>query len=133
MDDTLQTIAVINKSAILKKLRNINIEKSNQVIVSQTEIDRNKNAIAESVCWIIEALTKIYYLVIIPKAVVDEIIDAATESTHLIFKRILSTYNIIISDEPCDDIFDFAHNVYEEFKCSVDIIPYDIVLIKGEE
>ena len=129
MDDTPQTIAVIDKSAMLKKLRNINIEKSNQVIMPQTEIDENKNMIAESVCWIIEALTKIYYMVIIPKAVVDEINDAATESTHLIFKRILSTYNIIISDKPCDDIYDFSDNVYKEFGCSVDIIPYNMILV----
>lgn len=131
MDDTLQTIAVINKSAILKKLRNIEeLNKlSNLVIIPQTEIDENKNMIAESICWIIEALTKIYYLVIIPQAAVDEINDAATESTYQIFKKVLSTSNVIISDKPCDDIYDFADNVYKEFGCSVDIIPYDMIMV----
>ena len=133
MDDTSKTIAVINKSAMLKKLRNINIEKSNQVIMSHTKIDENKNMIAESICWIIEALAKIFYLVIIPNAEVYEINDAAAELTHLIFKRILSTYNVIISGTPCDDIYDFADNVYKEFGCSVDIIPYNMILVKGEE
>lgn len=133
MKDPMKTIAVINNPAMLKKL--CNIEKLNK------ESDRGVmpqalmiNMIAESACRIIEELTKIYYLVVIPQAVIDEIHYATTESTRQIFKKVLSTRkNIIISDKPCDDIFDFADNVYEEFGCSVDIIPYDIVLIKGEE
>lgn len=119
--------AVIDKSVALKRLRSIE-ELGNEYhteVISQTKIDRNKNRIAESACLIINRLRKRYRVVIIPQAVVNEINDAATQETRLIFKRVLSICNVIVSYKPCDDIFSFAANASEEYDCPVDIITYD--------
>lgn len=131
-------VAVMNMPAILKRLQNIdNLSKEchmaslyNGVEYKDilTEINDIKDIIALSAWRIIKELSKEYFMIIIPRTAIDEINDAATESTRRILRSALLNCNVIITDYAYDnenEIFDFARNTSKKFKCPVDIITYD--------
>lgn len=125
-------VAVMNMPAILKRLQNIENLKSvvlyNGVECEDilTEINDSKDIVALSAWRIIKELSKEYFMIIIPRTVIDEINDVATESTRRILRSALLNCNVIITDYTYDnEIFDFARNTSKKFKCPVDIITYD--------
>lgn len=128
MEDTSKTIAVIDKSTMLKRLRsveNLNRE-SNPVIIPQTEINKIKDIVAQRICQMIKDLSIKYYMVVIPLGVLKEFEDAATKLTYNILVNIaLSAFNVTISGESSDNIFDVAEYVYEKFNAPVNIISGD--------
>lgn len=122
-------IAVIDKSVMLKRLRSIEElnKESDPVIIPQTEIDKIKDTVVQSICQTIENLSEKYDTVVIPQTVVNEIRDTATKSIRLmLLDKALARHNVITSDKPCDDIFAFAQNVSQDFDSPVDIITGDI-------
>ncbi len=129
-------VAVISIPAVLKRLQNIdNLSKEchmaslyNGVECEDilTEINNIKDIVALSAWRIIKELSKEYFMIIIPRTAIDEINDAATESTRRILRSALLNCNVIITDYTYDnEIFDFARNTSKKFKCPVDIITYD--------
>ena len=83
-----------------------------------------------SLCMIAKDFSRKYYIALIPKKVLDEISDA---SVRQVLRDALSDDNVIIKDyikylyhrDNELNTFDFAHHVYEEYKCPVDVIACD--------
>lgn len=128
MEDTSKTIAVIDKSTMLKRLRSVEKlnRESNSVIIPQTEINKIKDIVAQRICQMIKDLSIKYYMVVIPLEVLKEFEDAATKLTYNILVNIaLSAFNVTISGESSDNIFDVAEYAYEKFNAPVNIISGD--------
>lgn len=103
-------VAVIDTQAILKFLQ---------------RNDENKEDHVQRVWQIIEDLSKVYTVVIIPMTAIGELNNATEQTKRQILKDVLSKYNIIVRHYSSDNIFEFAKNAAIEFHCPVDIITCD--------